>query len=142
MDDSLKGKATRAWAYTLDFARKLLPIIIISSAIGALIYGFIPEEWILRYAGGTSLLVVPIAALIGVPLYVNAAAVVPIIYSLSLKGMSEGAVIAFLITATTISPPEIIMLSALFKQKYVWAFVLAMIVGAIITGYVFNLIAR
>ena len=142
LDDSFKGKATRAGAYTLDFAKKLLPIIILSSAIGALIYGFIPEEWILRYAGGTSLLVVPIAALIGVPLYVNAAAVVPIIYSLSLKGMSEGAVIAFLITATTISPPEIIMLSALFKQKYVWAFVLAMIVGAIITGYVFNLIAR
>ncbi len=142
LDDSFRGKATRAGAYTLDFARRLLPIIIVSSAIGALIYGFIPEEWILRYAGGTSLLVVPIAALIGVPLYVNAAAVVPIIYSLSLKGMSEGAVIAFLITATTISPPEIIMLSALFKQKYVWAFVLAMIVGAIITGYLFNLIAR
>ncbi|MGE5603866.1 MAG: permease [Nitrososphaerales archaeon] len=97
LDDTFKGKATRAWAYTLDFARKLLPIIVISSAAGALIYGFIPEEWILRYAGGTSLLVVPIAALIGVPLYVNAAAVVPIIYSLSLKGMSEGAVIAFLI---------------------------------------------
>jgi len=142
IDDSFKGKAARAWAYTLDFARKLLPIIIISSAIGALIYGFIPEEWILRYAGGTSFWVVPIAALIGVPLYVNAAAVVPIIYSLSLKGMSEGAVIAFLITATTISPPEIIMLSALFKQKYVWAFALAMIVGAIITGYLFNLIAH
>ena len=142
IDDSFKGKAASAWAYTLDFARKLLPIIILSSAIGALIYGFIPEEWILRYAGGTSPWVVPIAALIGVPLYVNAAAVVPIIYSLSLKGMSEGAVIAFLITATTISPPEILMLSALFKQKYVWAFVLAMIVGAVITGYVFNLIAR
>lgn len=142
LDNSFKAKAARAWAYTLEFARKLLLIIIVSSAIGSLIYGFIPEEWILRYAGGTSLLVVPIAALIGVPLYVNAAAVVPIIYSLSLKGMSQGAVIAFLITATTISPPEILMLSALFKPKYVWAFAFAMIVGAIITGYALNWIAH
>jgi uncharacterized membrane protein YraQ (UPF0718 family) len=66
--------------------------------------------------------------------------VVPIIYSLSLKGMSQGAVIAFLITATTISPPEILMLSALFKKKYVFAFAAAMVIGAIVTGYVLNAI--
>lgn len=141
LDTSFKAKAKRAWDYTLGFARKLLLIIIISSAIGSLIYGFIPEEWILRYAGGNGMWVVPIAALIGVPLYVNAAAVVPIIYSLSLKGMSQGAVIAFLITATTISPPEILMLSALFKKKYVFSFAIAMVVGAILTGYVINWIA-
>ena len=85
--------------------------------------------------------ILPIAALIGVPLYANAAAVVPIIHSLSLKGMSNGAVIAFLITATTISPPEILMLVALFKRKYVIAFACAMVVGAIITGYLLNWIA-
>jgi uncharacterized membrane protein YraQ (UPF0718 family) len=141
MDNSFKAKAVRAWYYTLGFARKLLLIIIASSAVGSLIYGFIPEGYILRSAGGSGFWVVPIAALIGVPLYVNAAAVVPIIYSLSLKGMSQGAVIAFLITATTISPPEIMMLAALFKQKYVWAFGLAMVVGAIVTGYALNWIA-
>jgi uncharacterized membrane protein YraQ (UPF0718 family) len=116
-------------------------IIVISSAAGALIYGFIPEEFILKYAGGVGLFVVPIAALIGVPLYVNVAAVIPIIYSLSLKGMSEGAVLAFLITATTISPPELFMLSALFKKKYVFAFTIAMIIGAILTGYLLNWLA-
>ena len=141
LDESFRARAKRAWEYTVDFARRLLPIIVVSSAVGALIYGFIPEELIVRYAGGTGKWVVPIAALIGVPLYVNAAAVVPIIYSLSLKGMSQGAVIAFLITATTISPPEILMLSALFKRKYVIAFSVAMVVGAIVTGYVLNWIA-
>jgi uncharacterized protein len=139
IDESFKGKCIRAWDYTIGFARKLLLIIIISSAIGALIYGFIPEEFILKYAGGSGLWVVPIAALMGVPLYVNVAAIVPIIYSLSLKGMSDGAVIAFLITATTISPPELLMLSALFKKKYMIAFTIAMIIGAIITGYVLNM---
>jgi len=141
IDDSFKAKCLRAWDYTIGFAKKLLLIIVISSAVGALIYGFIPEEFILKYAGGTGLFVVPIAALIGVPLYVNVAAVIPIIYSLSLKGMSEGAVLAFLITATTISPPELFMLSALFKKKYVFAFTLAMIAGAILTGYLLNLLA-
>ncbi len=138
IDDSFKAKCKRAWDYTLGFTRKLLLIIIVSSAAGALIYGFIPEDFILKVAGGAGLLVVPIAALIGVPLYVNVAAVIPIIYSLSLKGMSEGAVIAFLITATTISPPELFMLSALYKKKYIIAFSLAMILGAIITGYALN----
>jgi len=141
IDNSFKAKCKRAWDYTIGFAKKLLLVIVISSAVGALIYGFIPEEFILKYAGGNGLFVVPIAALIGVPLYVNVAAVVPIIYSLSLKGMSEGAVIAFLITATTISPPELFMLSALFKKKYVLAFTFAMIIGAIITGYLLNLVA-
>lgn len=141
IDESFKAKCKRAWDYTIGFAKKLLLIIVISSAVGALIYGFIPEEFILKYAGGSGLFVVPIAALIGVPLYVNVAAVIPIIYSLSLKGMSEGAVLAFLITATTISPPELFMLSALFKKKYVFAFTIAMIIGAILTGYLLNLIA-
>ncbi|MHB8932125.1 MAG: permease [Bellilinea sp.] len=140
IDDSFKAKCKRAWDYTIGFTKKLLLIIIISSAVGALIYGFIPEDFILKYAGGAGFLVVPIAALIGVPLYVNVAAVIPIIYSLSLKGMSEGAVIAFLITATTISPPELFMLAALFKKKYIIAFSVAMIIGAIITGYALNLL--
>lgn len=138
IDDSFKAKCKRAWDYTIGFTKKLLLIIIVSSAIGALIYGFIPEDFILKYAGGSGFWVVPIAALIGVPLYVNVAAVIPIIYSLSLKGMSEGAVIAFLITATTISPPELIMLSSLFRKKYIVAFTAAMIIGAIVTGYVLN----
>ncbi|MHB1295715.1 MAG: permease [Anaerolineae bacterium] len=141
-EDRFRDKALRAWQYTLGFARSLLLIIIVSSAVGALIYGFIPEEFIVKYAGGVGLLAVPIAALIGVPLYVNAAAVVPIVYSLSLKGMSQGAVIAFLITATTISPPEILMLTKLFKRKYVFAFAAAMTLGAIFTGYALNVVAN
>lgn len=136
--DSFGAKARRAWLYTLGFAKRLLLTIVISSAIGALIYGFIPEQVILQYAGGSSLLAVPVAALIGAPLYVNVAAVVPIVYSLSLKGMSHGAVLALLITATSISPPEILMLAAMFKKKYVVAFVVATIIGAILTGLVLN----
>ncbi len=134
-------KVKRAWFYTLDFAKKLLVYIVASSAIGALIYGIVPEELIIKYAGGASLLAVPVAALIGAPIYASAVAIVPIVYSLSLKGMSAGAVIAFLITATSISPPELIMLSGMFKRKFVVTFIVAMLLGAIVTGYSFNLIS-
>ncbi len=138
--DRFTDKARRAWLYTLGFAKKLLLTIVISSAVGALIYGLIPQQVILKYAGGDSLLAVPVAALIGAPLYVNVAAVVPIVYSLSLKGMSHGAVLAFLITATSVSPPEILMLAAMFKKSYVATFVAATIIGAILTGCILNLV--
>ena len=82
----------------------------------------------------------PIAALIGVPLYVSIIPVIPIVLGLSAKGVSTGAVIAFMITATSISPPELIMLSGMFKRRYIALFVVMMIVGAIVTGYMFNLI--
>jgi uncharacterized membrane protein YraQ (UPF0718 family) len=141
LETGFKQKARRAWHYTLGFAKKLSIYIVISSAIGAAIYGFLPEDLILQYAGGASLMAVPIAALIGAPIYASAAAVVPIVYSLSLKGMSSGAVIAFLITATSISPPELLMLSGMFKRKFIALFILAMVVGAMLTGYAFNLLA-
>jgi uncharacterized membrane protein YraQ (UPF0718 family) len=65
---------------------------------------------------------------------------IPIILSLSTKGVSMGALIAFLITAAALSPPEIIMLSGMFKHKYIGFFVGMVIAGAIVTGYLFNIL--
>jgi len=139
-EDGFLPKAKRAWRYALGFFKGVALYIVGGSLVGAFIYGFLPEEFIVTYAGGASLIAIPIAAVIGAPLYLSAAAVIPIVYSLSLKGMSNGAIIAFLITATSISPPELIMLAAMFKRKYVVTFVVTMIIGAIITGYVLNLL--
>jgi uncharacterized membrane protein YraQ (UPF0718 family) len=140
IDDGFWAKMKRAWHYAVDFFKGVAVYIVVGSAVGALIYGFLPENFIVQYAGGASLVAVPIAALIGAPLYLSAAAVIPIIYSLSLKGMNNGAIIAFLITATSISPPELIMLASLFKRKYIITYILTMILGAVITGYLLNLI--
>ena len=139
-EDNFLAKAKRAWRYALGFFKGVVLYIVGGSVVGALIYGFLPEQFIVTYAGGASLVAIPVAALIGAPLYLSAAAVIPIVYSLSLKGMSNGAIIAFLITATSISPPELIMLAAMFKRKYVVTFVLTMIAGAVITGYLLNLL--
>lgn len=138
--DGFQQKAKRAALYSLSFFKRMFLFIIAGSMMGAIIYGFVPEDLLATYMGGTSLLAVPIAALIGVPLYVSIIPVIPIILSLSAKGVSTGAVIAFMITATSISPPELIMLSGMFKRRYIALFISMMIFGAIVTGYVFNMI--
>jgi len=138
--DGFPQKAKRAALYSLTFFKRMFLYVLVGSAMGAIIYGFVPEELLATYMGGSSILAVPIAALIGVPLYVSIIPVIPIILSLSTKGVSTGAVIAFMITATSISPPELIMLSGMFKRKYLVLFVAMMIFGAIVTGYVFNII--
>ena len=139
--DGFPQKAKRAALYSFGFFRRMFLFILAGSTMGAIIYGFVPEDLLATYMGGTSILAVPIAALIGVPLYVSIIPVIPIILSLSTKGVSTGAVIAFMITATSISPPELIMLSGMFKRRYITLFVVMMIFGAIVTGYVFNMIA-
>lgn len=138
--DGFPQKARRAAVYSLNFLKRMFLFILLGATMGALIYGFVPEDLLATYMGGSSLLAVPIAALIGVPLYVSIIPVIPIVLSLSAKGVSTGAVIAFMITATSISPPELIMLSGMFKRRYLALFVVMMIVGAIVTGYMFNLI--
>ncbi len=139
--DGFPQKAKRAAIYSFGFFKRMFLFILAGSTMGAIIYGFVPEDLLATYMGGTSILAVPIAALIGVPLYVSIIPVIPIILSLSTKGVSTGAVIAFMITATSISPPELIMLSGMFKRRYITLFVVMMIFGAIVTGYVFNMIA-
>lgn len=139
--DGFPQKAKRAALYSLTFFKRMFLYVLVGSAMGAIIYGFVPEEFLVTYMGGSSILAVPIAALIGVPLYVSIIPVIPIILSLSAKGVSTGAVIAFMITATSISPPELVMLSGMFKRKYLLLFVAMMIFGAIVTGYVFNMIS-
>lgn len=139
--DGFLQKSKRAVIYSLGFFKRMFPFILLGCTMGALIYGFVPEDILATYMGGTSILAVPVAALIGVPLYVSIIPIIPIILSLSTKGVSTGAVIAFMITATSISPPELIMLSGMFKRRYIALFVIMMIVGAILTGYIFNIIA-
>ncbi|MFH1178748.1 MAG: permease [Candidatus Bathyarchaeota archaeon] len=138
--DGFIDKSKRAAVYSFGFLRKLFGFVLLGSLIGAVIHGYFPEELLANYLGGSSLLAVPIAALIGIPLYVGIVPMIPVVLSLSTKGVSMGALIAFLITATALSPPELIMLSGMFKRKYLVFFVTMVVAGAILTGYFFNLI--
>ncbi|MBT5642668.1 permease [Candidatus Bathyarchaeota archaeon] len=138
--DSFIVKTKRAAIYSFDFLKKLFLFVVLGAGIGAVIHGYLPETLLATYLGGSSIYAVPLAALIGVPLYVGIVPMIPIVLSLSTKGVSMGALIAFLITAAALSPPEIIMLSGMFKHKYIGFFVGMVIVGAIVTGYLFNIL--
>jgi len=138
--DGFIEKSKRAAIYSFGFLKKLFVFVLLGSLIGAVIHGYLPEELLAQYLGGSSILAVPLAALLGIPLYVGIVPMIPVVLSLSTKGVSMGALIAFLITATALSPPELIMLSGMFKRKYLVFFVIMVVAGAMATGYFFSLI--
>lgn len=125
-----------AWA----FLYPMLPYLLIGVFIGAFVYGFIPEEFITKYASGTGFISVFIASVIGVPMYIRPETMLPIAEALVSKGMSLGTVVALIIGGAGASIPEVVLLSKLFKKKFVISFVIAILVVAIATGLIVNMI--
>ncbi len=128
-----------------DFARgevksifsKVWIYIIAGVTLGGIFHGFAPEGILAKYAGN-SLLGVPIATLIGIPLYSNVMGMIPIIESLVSKGLPLGTALAFLMAVTALSLPEIIILKKVLKRKLIITFVLVTGIAILITGYLFN----
>ncbi|SCU17378.1 putative permease [Staphylococcus xylosus] len=125
-----------AWA----FLYPMLPYLIIGVFIGAFIYGFIPEVFITKYASGDGFISVLIASVIGIPMYIRPETMLPIAEALVSKGMSLGTVVALIIGGAGASIPEVVLLSKLFKKKFVISFVIAILVVAIATGLIVNII--
>ncbi len=107
-------------------------------AIGAFIYGFIPTEFIAKYSNKDSILSIPIAAVIGIPLYIRAEAVIPLSAALVTKGMGLGAVMALIIGSAGASLTEVILLKSIFKNKMIAAFLFVILGMAIMSGFIFR----
>ncbi len=120
--------------------RPIIWYLIIGVALGALIYGYMPSDWVLKIAGPDNPLAVPIAAIIGVPLYIRAETAIPIGVALMGKGMSIGAVIALVIGGAGMAIPEMSMLASIFKKKLVAMIVTVIFLTAVISGYLFNIL--
>lgn len=125
-----------AWS----FFYPLLPYLFIGVLIGALIHDFIPQEFIVKYAGGDKPWTIPIASVIGIPMYIRAEAILPIANALVSKGMGIGTVIALLVGGAGASIPEVVLLSKLFKRKLVVAFVASILFVAVSTGFIVQMI--
>ncbi len=125
-----------AWS---DF-RGVLAYLIIGVAIGAAIYGYLPGDFVARIAGPNNPFAIPVAAVIGVPLYVRAETVLPIALALTKKGMSIGAVLALIVGGAGMSIPEMSMLASIFKTRLVAVFVGVVFITAVLTGVTFNII--
>ena len=125
-----------AWA----FLYPMLPYLFIGVFIGAFIYGFVPETFITKYASGGGIISVFIASIIGIPMYIRPETMLPIAEALASKGMSLGTVVALIIGGAGASIPEVVLLSKLFKKKFVISFVIAILVVAISTGLMVNIV--
>ncbi|MBC7343756.1 MAG: permease [Clostridia bacterium] len=118
----------------------VLPYLLVGVVIGAAIYGFVPADWVARVAGPQNPLAIPVAAAIGIPLYIRVETMIPISMVLLEKGMGLGAIMALIIGGAGASIPEVSLLASIFKPRLVVAFVLTILVVATLAGYSFNII--
>jgi uncharacterized membrane protein YraQ (UPF0718 family) len=125
---------------TKDILGKIWFYVIIAIALGGFIHGYVPEDFLVRYAGKGNWYAVPLAVLLGVPLYSNAAGVIPIVYALMQKGLSLGTTLAFMMAVTALSLPEMIILRKVLKVRLLAVFVGIMTVTIMAVGYLFNAI--
>ena len=121
-----------------DIIRTVWAYVIVAIAIGGFIHGYVPEDFLVRYAGPGNPLAVPLAVLMGIPLYASAAGIVPVVYALMEKGLAMGTVLAFMMAVTGISFPEMVILRKVLKPQLLGVFAGIMAVAIIAVGYLFN----
>lgn len=118
----------------------VLPYIIIGIAVGAVIHGYAPADFLASIAGPDNPFAVPVAVLIGIPLYSNAAGMIPIMEVLTAKGMAMGTALAFMMSVIGLSLPEMVILRKVIKIKLILIFAGILFVSFTLTGYLFNAI--
>ncbi|NTU70786.1 MAG: permease [Coriobacteriia bacterium] len=131
-----------AVSYVGEIVGKVWPYVVGGIAVGAVMHGYIPDDFLARYAGASNPFAVPIAVVVGVPLYSNAAGVVPLIGVLTQKGVSIGTSLAFMMAVVGLSLPEAIILRKVLKPKLIAVYFGVNAVGIIAIGYLFNAILR
>ena len=125
---------------TADILKRVWLFVVLAIGIGGFIHGYVPQDFLIRYAGNGNPFAVPMAVALGVPLYSNAAGVIPIVYALMEKGLSMGTVLAFMMAVTALSLPEMIILRKVLKIPLLAVFAGIMTVTITAVGYIFNAI--
>ncbi|HNQ55198.1 MAG TPA: permease [Methanothrix sp.] len=136
-----RSRMQRSAGFAISLFLQLMPYLLIGAGIGAFIHGFVPTEIISRLAGSDNPVAIPVAAIIGIPIYIRAETMIPIGMALIEKGMSVGAVLALVIGGAGASIPELTLLSAIFRRKMLSAFVLTILAIALAAGYLANLLS-
>ena len=130
----------KIWDSTWKDFKQVFPYLLMGIAIGSMIYGFMPTDLVVKYAGEDNPFAIAVASVIGIPLYIRAEAVIPLSAALVAKGMSLGAVMALIIGSAGASLTEVILLRALFKTRLIVAFVAVILLMAIVAGYGYTLL--
>lgn len=131
-----------AKGHTGDILKSIWLYVIIGIGLGAWIHGYVPSDFLAKYAGRGNWLAVPLATFIGIPLYSNAAGIIPLVSALTEKGIAMGTALSFMMAVTALSLPEFIILRKAMKLKLLIIFASVVGIGIIFTGYLFNLILK
>lgn len=137
---SIKELLKYWWKDAMDITKKIFPYVLLGVALGALIHGFVPDTLIENALSGDALWTVPLATILGVPLYANSVSVIPIMEALVSKGVPLGTALAFMTATVTLSIPEALILKKVMKWQLLAMFFGVTIVGIIVIGLVFNMI--
>lgn len=134
------NKWKRIWITTLADFKKVVPYLVGGIALGSMIYGFMPTEFVASVASAENPFAIPFAAVIGIPLYIRAEAVIPLSAALAAKGMGLGAVMALIIGSAGASLTEVVLLKSIFKNKMIMAFLFVILSMAIGAGFLYQFI--
>ena len=140
IDLTLKQRHKEALFYTLDIFKKIYLFVIIGVGAGAFIHGYVPTDFIVKYAGSDAWYSVALAVILGIPMYASAAGVMPLVEVLTSKGMLLGSALAFMMSVTALSLPEAMILKRILHTKLIVLFFTIIGFGIICIGYIFNTI--
>jgi hypothetical protein len=126
------------WAHVKEIVGKVWPYILLGIALGAGIHGYVPQDFMASFMGKDVWWAVPAAVLLGVPMYTNAAGIIPIVEALLGKGAALGTVLAFMMSVIALSAPEMIILRKALKPTLIATFAGVVATGILLVGYVFN----
>lgn len=141
MPKSFDKKLHFAINQSIKIFKKLWWIIAIGVGIGAAIHGNVPQTFLEQYLGADSILAIPIAVLVGIPIYAGGSAMVPIAFALTTKGIPLGTALAFMMSIAGLSLPEAIMLKRILSLKLLGIFFGMVAIGILVIGYLFNFFA-
>ena len=123
-----------------DIVAKVWPYVVAGIAVGAGIHGYVPQDFMASFMGRQAWWSVPLAVLIGIPLYSNAAGIVPVVQALLGKGAALGTVLAFMMSVIALSLPEMVILRKVLTVRLIGVFVGIVAAGILFVGYLFNLV--
>ncbi len=141
MDEALtwQDRIQAGWDAVREIVGKVWLFVVLGIAVGAGIHGYIPEDFLATFMGADAWWSVPLAVLLGIPLYANAAGIIPIVEALLGKGAALGTVLAFMMSVVALSLPEMIILRKVLKPRLIATFVAVVGCGILLVGYLFNL---
>lgn len=127
-------------AHVKEIVGKVWPYVLVGIALGAAIHGYVPEDFMASFMGKDVWWAVPAAVVLGVPMYTNAAGIIPVVEALIGKGAALGTVLAFMMSVIALSAPEMIILRKALKPRLIATFAGVVASGILLVGYVFNLV--